>query len=329
MIITPYTHREFLSLSNAVFLAGPCPREDYEDDWRKEAIEILNEIGFKGDIINPTNPEYDGDLTTQTIWEYKGLHLASHILFWIPRNKKHPAFTTNIEFGEWMDKPNVVIGFPPESERNDYLRERLKMLSKPVYSTLRDICMKVLDNSISPAKTYFTSDTHFSAQRTLELSYRPFINVEEMDLKMISNWNKRVSMNDEVVHLGDFGNPEIIKLLNFKKMYFLSGNYERKDKSIVDKLLEDDRVVLIDDKSKKVEINNKEYWICHEPLNDMGEDKFYLYGHIHRLQMVKRNGINVGIDANRFMPMSTFEIDFLRGGIDNHFDENVFSDKCF
>lgn len=329
MIITPYTHKEFPALSDAVFLAGPCPREDYEDDWRNEAIDILNKIGFTGDIINPTNPEYDNDLKKQTLWEYKGLHLASHILFWIPRDKNHPAFTTNIEFGEWMNQPNVVVGFPPESERNEYIKERLAMISKTVSTSLQDACFQVLENNNRFAKTFFTSDTHFSAQRTLDLSYRPFLTVEEMDLKLISNWNKRVSMNDEVVHLGDFGNPEIVKWLNFKKMYFLSGNYEKKDPSIVKKLLEDDRVVLIDDKSKKVKVCNKEYWICHEPLNDMGEDKFYLYGHIHRLQMVKRNGINVGIDANRFMPMSTQEIDFLRGGIDNHFDENVFSDKCF
>lgn len=329
MIISPITHKDFLSLSNAVFLAGPCPRDNYEDDWRFEAIQILNEIGFQGDIINPTNPEYDGNLNWQTQWEHKGLCMSSYILFWIPRDKNHPAFTTNIEFGEWLNSLNIVVGFPPNSERNDYIKERLKMRQKGVSDTLKDTCLEVLKLSQKKPQTFFTSDTHFSAERTLQLSYRPFKTVEEMDLQLISNWNKRVTMNDEVVHLGDFGNPEIIKLLNFKKMYFLSGNYERKDPSIVDRLLEDDRVVLIDDKSKKIEVCNKEYWICHEPLNNMGEDKFYLYGHIHRLQIVKRNGINVGIDANRFMPMSTQEIDFLRGGIDNHFDENVFSDKCF
>ena len=118
MIISPNTHKDFLSLSNAVFLAGPCPREDYGDDWRNEAISILKDAGFEGDIINPTNPEYDGNLSWQTKWEHKGLCMASHILFWIPRDKNHPAFTTNIEFGEWMNNPNTVIGFPFESERN-------------------------------------------------------------------------------------------------------------------------------------------------------------------------------------------------------------------
>jgi calcineurin-like phosphoesterase family protein len=255
--------------------------------------------------------------------------MASYILFWIPRDKNHPAFTTNIEFGEWLNSSNIVVGFPPDSERNDYITERLKLLNKGVSNTLKDTCMEVLKLSKRPQQIFFTSDTHFSAERTLKLSYRPFMNVDEMDLQLISNWNKRITMNDKVVHLGDFGNTEIIKLLNFKTMYFLSGNYERKDPSIVDELLKDKRVISVDKSLKKTRFCNKEYWICHEPLNNMGEDKFYLYGHIHRLQMVKRNGINVGIDANRFMPMSTSEIDFLRNGIENHFDENVFSEFCF
>ena len=150
-----------------------------------------------------------------------------------------------------------------------------------------------------------------------------------MDLNLISNWNKLITMNDDVIHLGDFGNPDTISLLNFKTMYFLSGNYERNDKSIVERLKKDDRVVILDGMNNKVKINGKEYYLCHEPLNNMGKDKFYLYGHIHRLQSVKRNGINVGIDANRFRPVSTSEIEFLRGGIDKYFDENVFTEYCF
>ena len=108
------------------------------------------------------------------------------------------------------------------------------------------------------------------------------------------------------------------------------GNYEKKDHSIIEGLKKDKRVIIIqDNQDKKIKINGKEYYLCHEPLNSMGEDKFYLYGHIHRLQMVKKNGINVGIDGNRFKPMSVSEIEFLRNGIENHFDNNVFTDKCF
>ena len=79
-----------------------------------------------------------------------------------------------------------------------------------------------------------------------------------------------------------------------------------------------------------IKVNGTTYYICHEPLNNKfnPDNKFYLYGHIHRLQMVKRNGINVGCDANRFTPMSVKELEFLKGGVEKHFDENVFTDKC-
>lgn len=63
-------------------------------------------------------------------------------------------------------------------------------------------------------KIWFTSDTHFRSERTLQLSKRPFNSVEEMDQTMINNWNKVVSEHDIVFHLGDFGNYEVSKRLN-------------------------------------------------------------------------------------------------------------------
>ena len=56
------------------------------------------------------------------------------------------------------------------------------------------------------SKIWFTSDTHFSSERTLELSKRPFKSVEEMDKILIENWNSVVGQNDTVYHIGDFGN---------------------------------------------------------------------------------------------------------------------------
>lgn len=57
-------------------------------------------------------------------------------------------------------------------------------------------------------KFFFTSDTHFGEQRTLELSRRPFQNTAEMDKTIIDNWNKKVGKDDVVYHLGDFGDKK-------------------------------------------------------------------------------------------------------------------------
>ena len=335
MIIFPTS--EIKSLRNAVFLAGPCPRDNDKWDWRDEAIQLFNNLGFKGDIINPTNKNYDNDLEKQTSWEHKMLCYASAIIFWIPRSEEHPAFTTNIEFGEWFEKENIFVGFPDDSIKNEYIDVRLKQRGMKRYKTLESLVSAVVKRFKRPSTIFFTSDTHFSAKRTLELSYRPFYNVEEMDNQLVSNWNKRITMNDIVYHLGDFGNQKIVNYLNFKKMYFLPGNYEKRDFDL--EILESDkRVSILNDENAFFQDGETIYNLVHEPLSkeilserkktlvdEMFDDNFYLYGHIHRLQLVKRNGINVGIDANRFMPMSIEELRFLKGGIDNHFDENVFT----
>lgn len=55
-------------------------------------------------------------------------------------------------------------------------------------------------------ETYFTSDHHFGHKNILEYEKeaRPFNSVEEMNEKLITNWNNTVSPKDNVFHLGDF-----------------------------------------------------------------------------------------------------------------------------
>ena len=180
--------------------------------------------------------------------------------------------------------------------------------------------------------TYFTSDTHFSAQRTLELSKRPFIDISDMDKTLISNWNKKVSKSDIVMHLGDFGNYEKIKELN-GKVILICGNYE----------FQDLKNLFQNDKDKFTEYllslgfhnvyynpviyNNKttlkNIWLCHEPSKHNPE-YFNLFGHIHRLCMVKKFGLNVGTDCHYFSPISEEDILFQKNGIENHYDNEVF-----
>ena len=75
-------------------------------------------------------------------------------------------------------------------------------------------------------KLYFTSDTHFNQQRTLEMSKRPFKDVKEMNNVLVSNWNKIIKPEDIVYHLGDFGDYRMREFLN-GKIVLVKGNYER------------------------------------------------------------------------------------------------------
>lgn len=118
------------NLNNSIFLAGPCPRKDYSNDWRNKAFEILEKLGFDGNVITPTNDRFPElrekfgkeALRIQTEWETIAMKKASAIVFWVDRHIEagFPAFTTNIEFGDWYNKPGVYCGFP-----DDAVKERL------------------------------------------------------------------------------------------------------------------------------------------------------------------------------------------------------------
>ena len=68
--------------------------------------------------------------------------------------------------------------------------------------------------------------------------------------------------------------------------------------------------------------------LFHEPnccVKDSPIVKFNLFGHIHGRQMIKRYGLDVGVDAHDFRPISKDEVEFWMNAIKNHYDEEVFS----
>lgn len=79
--------------------------------------------------------------------------------------------------------------------------------------------------------TWFISDTHFSHKNILEYEKdaRPFVSIEEMNEKIIDNWNKNVKPNDIIYHCGDFAfgydNIDIAGRLNGRKKLIL-GNHD-------------------------------------------------------------------------------------------------------
>lgn len=327
------------NLHNAVFLAGPCPREDYEknDVWRKEAYSIFEDIGFKGDILNPTNKNYMlmKDLTKQTDWENEAMHKASAIIFYLERTEKNPGFTSNVEIGMWLKSNNIFVCIPDDSRKknaNAYIRIKCDQAGIPVFNTLEETIIAVdekLNNKDNPKK-WFLSDTHFSQQRTLDFSKRPFRNVKEMDLELISNWNKTVNVNDDVYVLGDFGEDlRYINCLNFKTLHFIKGNYERdKVPDIIEQLKKRKDVKIYDNDECKIKVGDFDCVLRHEPQTDYKPKKgeFVLYGHIHGRQMVKKGfGLDVGVDCHHFRPISEDEVAFYLNAEDKgYYDNQVF-----
>lgn len=173
-------------------------------------------------------------------------------------------------------------------------------------------------------KLWFTSDTHFGHERTLELSKRPFGSVAEMDKQIINNWNSVISTEDIVYHLGDVGELHRLSELNANHIKLVLGNYEHEINILDSHNQLDNRVEIIQSNSL-IEIDGITFRLVHKP-EDALPGYFCLFGHIHKLQMVKRNGLGVGVDAHHFMPIDSETIRFYHNAIVNHYDENVFMD---
>lgn len=322
------------NFKNLVFLAGPCPRAGQDwTDWRDGMIDELKRVDASVDVAIPTNPNFDtGDPTyyeRQCSWETRALHFASCIVFWVDRNEEHPALTTNIEFGIWSEKSpqSIVVGVPQESQHCGYIKWVCKQKGIPCFDSMEGVASEVASRFRREKKIFFTSDTHFFSGRHLELSKRPFRNVSDMDLNMVSNWNKKVTANDTVVHLGDFGDPEMVRFLNFGNMEFLYGNYERNYMNSPF-IFVDPRVNICTANSMSLMVDDVVWRCVHEPLSNINISDFYLFGHIHEKSKVKRNGYNVGIDANNYQLVDLDTIKFYKNAILNHYDDNVFCESC-
>jgi len=135
-------------LTKSIFLAGPIPRDKETKSWRPDAIQILQDIGFEnGTIFNPEtrNGKWHGDHEKQIEWEENALNLADIILFWIPRNLKTlHGLSTNIEWGRWENSGKVVVGWPEDAERMNYIGHYAKKFNIEPKSTLTETIEEAL-----------------------------------------------------------------------------------------------------------------------------------------------------------------------------------------
>ncbi len=160
---------------------------------------------------------------------------------------------------------------------------------------------------------YFTSDLHLGHKNIIKLCNRPFSSVEEMDERLIANWNDKVKENDTVYVLGDLiykssDNPEkYLSRLKGKKI-LLVGNH---DDGWLHKINANKYFIQIQNMIVKT-VNGRLITLCHYPLLDWKNSKkssinkigYMLYGHLHNNRIEKAHAFNVGVDVNNFQPIS-------------------------
>lgn len=135
-------------------------------------------------------------------------------------------------------------------------------------------------------KVFIIADTHFGDKNIIEYEKRPFSNVQEMDMQLIENWNRVVSEDDIIFHLGDVGIYEfkeleqIIKKLNGKKILIM-GNHDSH-------LSIKEWMECGFEEVYSYPIIYEEFIVMqHEPPQYINQSTpfYYIYGHVHGTEM--------------------------------------------
>lgn len=147
-------------------------------------------------------------------------------------------------------------------------------------------------------KVYITADHHFCHTNIIRYCNRPFSSVEEMNEKMIERWNRIVSEEDLVLHLGDFAlaNTTDLKMIREKlhgTIFLILGNHDRKTR-----MNNSGFIVLPTD-----EIRFYNLVLTHRPLAAIPDKYVNVHGHIHEKQTSSRR-INASVDMTNFEPIS-------------------------
>ena len=143
-----------VSITKSLFLAGPSPRAKEAIDWRIEAVKILEELGFDGQVFIPIpEKKFGGGLDeaawtylNQIQWECESREIADRVVFWVARDIKGgmPGFTTNVEFGEDLGKGKVIYGRPEHADKCRYLDQRNEEHGNITYNSLRGLLEKAI-----------------------------------------------------------------------------------------------------------------------------------------------------------------------------------------
>ena len=331
-VITPQSPEKDYSNKKIVFLAGPIKGAP---DWQSKAVEDLKDLDIY--VANPRRENAQNfNLDLQVEWESKFLALADVIMFWIPKKDndvagRDYAQTTRFELSEWAAKTHynneykkIVVGIDDAFFGKSYIVKRLASENLTVYDNY-DATLKQVRALINKGgRIFFTSDTHFSSERAMTLSRRPFSSVSEMDAALILKWNNTVASDDVVYHLGDFGSLDVRPYLH-GKIHLVLGNYETD--AIKENMLSKEKLekyfASVFMHATLILKDNKPVYLTHKP-SECKKNMFNLFGHIHGLRKVSPNGLNVGVDANHFAPLSEDDVLFFKDAILNHYDYEVF-----
>lgn len=135
----------------SIFLAGPTPRSDTPvASWRPKMVELLSKVSGVREVLipEPRDGKWKNDYDGQVEWEEKAIDYCDILVFWVARDVANgmPGFTTNVEFGWWLDKKeHIVFGYPIGADKCRYLEYKFKKQypNRIVAMTMEDVVEQV------------------------------------------------------------------------------------------------------------------------------------------------------------------------------------------
>lgn len=177
---------------------------------------------------------------------------------------------------------------------------------------------------------WITADWHLGETR-FDLMQRPlFYTAQDMVDCFVDCHNEVVKPDDEVFVLGDVCNkdaPEFLEQVsrfNGQKV-LIRGNHDR---GISDaKFGHYFSHVVSEGEGTQLFVGEDQLkcWLTHYPTRGHA-DMFNLVGHIHGAWKFQKNAVNVGVDANHYVPHNLDkDIPFYFNAICNHYDDDVWA----
>jgi calcineurin-like phosphoesterase family protein len=173
---------------------------------------------------------------------------------------------------------------------------------------------------------YFTSDLHLGHDQEFIWGARGFNSVAEMNEKIITRWNSRITKDDDVYVLGDLvmggvENVELLKQLN-GKIHIIYGNHDGPKKREIYAELEN---VVECGWANMIKYKKYNFYLSHYPTitdnEDIGEIVspkecvINLFGHTHQFSDFydTNDGYNfrmyhVGVDSHDCFPVPIDEV---------------------
>lgn len=153
---------------------------------------------------------------------------------------------------------------------------------------------------------FFIADTHFNHTNIIKYCNRPFDTIKNMNETIIMNWNSKVTNNDLVYHLGDFGfgnYVSILQRLNGRKILIIGSH----DKQVLEykKYFEKLSTLL------EIKIENQIIVLCHYAMRVWAKSHYnswHLYGHSHNTLSTWGKSLDVGVESLNYFPISFKEL---------------------